>query len=150
MKKITRTNNGVIVRAPETALAKMMSNGFLARTSLAKWLLGSLGINSALFATALLMSVSYGVNVVTYGVVTVTVDSVIKNGVCVVIKATATANGYYGTETASVKVIYDYNGGKTASKYPNYKPLTKTENGFDIGLLDNEPINFDGIAIDIQ
>ena len=148
--KITKNENAISVKAQTTAAAKM-KKGFLARTSLAAWLNGSLGIRSLLFATALDMAIDTGVNTVTYGVVSITVDTVNGNGYCKTVKATATALDCYGVaQTAQITVCYDYNGGNTAKKKNGYIPAVKTENNYRIKVIDGVAIDFDGVAIDIK
>ena len=148
--KITKNENAISVKAQTTAAAKM-KKGFLARTSLAAWLNGSLGICSLLFATALDMAIDTGVNTVTYGVVSITVDTVNGNGYCKTVKATATALDCYGFEqTAQITVCYDYNGGNTAKKKNGYIPAIKTEYGYRIKQIDGVAIDFDGVAINIK
>ena len=148
--KIATTKKAITVKAGKTATAKM-GKGFLARTTLAAWLGGSLGICSLLFATALELAAVTGLNVVRYGVVKVVIDSVKGNDYCKTIKATATATDCKGViQTASVCVCYDHNGGNTARKKAGYIPAVKTENGYRIHEIDGLPINWDGCAIDIQ
>jgi hypothetical protein len=151
MKKITRTTNGIVLNAPNTATAKMASFGWLTRTTLAHWLNGSLGINNILFATALYLAYLNGSNVVVYGSVVVTIDKAVKNAVCTTITATATATAINGiTDTAHIRVCYDFNNGNTARKKNGYIPMKKTENGYNINYIDNEYVEFTGIAIDIK
>ena len=148
--KITNNGNTISVKAQSTAAAKM-SKGFLARTTLAAWLNGSLGICSLLFATALDMAINSSVKIVTYGVITISVDAVNGNGYCKTVKATATALDCYGVaQTAQITVCYDYNGGNTARKKSGYIPAIKTEYGYRIKQIDGVAIDFDGVAINIK
>lgn len=150
MTKINRTSKGYSLATGTTAAAKM-SGGFLARTTLAAWLGGSLGIRSLLFATALKLAADDGDNVLTYGVVTFKVKTYLHNYYCDTVIATATARNCYGfTETATVTVIYDNNGGTTAAKKDGYIPAVKTENSYRIRKIDGVAIDFDGVAISIK
>ena len=148
--KITKTENAVILTAGATALAKM-EKGFLARTTLAEWLNGSLGIRSLLFATALEMAVNTGLNIVEYGDVWLTVDDVKGNGYCKTVVATAHAvDCYCELQTATVTVCYDHNDGNTTSKKVGYIPAVKTENNFRIKQIDGNPIDWAGCSIVIE
>lgn len=149
MTKISKNGNTYSLATGTTAARKMVT-GFLARTTLAAWLGGSLGIRSLLFATALKLAADDG-SALTYGVVDFKVKSYLHNFYCDTITATATAVNCYGfTETATITVIYDNNGGKTAAKKNGYIPAVKTENSYRIHFIDGVAIDFDGVAISIK
>lgn len=148
--KITTTKKAINVKAGATALAKM-GTGFLARTSLACWLAGSLGCFNLLFATAVMLALKNGVNTITYGVITFTLDHASGNGFASVSVWNASALDCFGNiQTASVKVTLDHNKGKTAKKAQVYRPATKTENDFRINYIDGWLINFTGAGFDVQ
>ena len=103
MTKISKTQNGYSLATGATA-ARKMARGFLARTTLAAWLGGSLGVKSLLFATALQLAARDG-SALTYGVVNFKVERVASVYWCDTIIATATARNCYGDiETAKISI----------------------------------------------
>lgn len=147
--KITRTENTINVKAGATALAKM-GGGFLAYTSLAAWISGSLGCFNLLFAAALEQAFDLGVNSLTYGVIEFDIIAHNGNGVCTTATLKAHALDCYGFEqAATLKVTLDHNNGNTAKKCSIYKPATKTERNIPIKKIDGLAIHFTGVGFDL-
>lgn len=146
--KITTTTNAVNVKAGATALAKMRS-GFLARTTLATWLAGSLGCCNLLFATAVMLALDTNTSVITYGDIIFSHDHTSTNGVATVSTWKASALDCFGNaRTALIKVTLDHNNGDTARKCQIFKPATKTGSNYPIQYEDGYRINFTGAGFD--
>lgn len=132
----------VNLEAPKTAQSKMNAKGFLSRTTLAKWLQGSLGCYNELLAVALYKAKEQKADCVWYGNIQINVEQVKKHlhSLEYVCSACVFKNG--GLIECYFSVFYDFGKKGSVLHCDRFLPMTKNDYNSQINYIDNEYVPF--------